>query len=129
MIVGKKADPEFLRKIQDLAEAHHPRMQLDQLNAYHFGPKYLVELEVVMPESTTLRESHDVGILLQHKIEGLEDVERCFVHIDYQLRVHDDHDPEVPIEEKLYGGPSGPTPRAESLTSEKSDSLFRNLSA
>lgn len=112
MIVGKRADPEFLRKVQAMAEAHHPQMQLDQLNAYHFGPRYLVELEVVMPESTTLRESHDVGITLQHKIETLEEVQRCFVHIDYQLRIHDDHDPEVPIDAKLYGGPRRASPRA-----------------
>jgi len=111
MIVGKRADPETLRKIQSIAE-EMPSMQLDQLCAYHFGPRYLVEIEVVMPESTTLRESHDEGIKLQHKIEMLEDVERCFVHIDYQLRECDDHDPEVPIEAKLYGGPRPGSPRA-----------------
>lgn len=113
MIVGKRADPDFLQKVYNIVEGHDHRMQLDQLNAYHFGPKYLVELEVVMPESTTLRDSHDCGILLQHKIEMLEEVERCFVHIDYQMRLHDDHDPEVPIDAKLYGGPCRSSPRAE----------------
>ncbi|CAE7622798.1 MTP4 [Symbiodinium sp. CCMP2592] len=112
MIVGKKADPDFLQKVFGIVEIHDRRMQLDQLSAYHFGPKYLVELEVVMPESTTLRDSHDCGILLQHKIETLEEVERCFVHIDYQMRLHDDHDPEVPIDAKLYGGPCGTSPRS-----------------
>jgi len=111
MLVGKRADPEFLSKIQSLAEAHHAKMQLDQVCAYHFGPRYLVEIEVVMPENTTLRDSHDAGITLQHEVENLEDVERCFVHIDYQLRQHDDHDPEVPIEAKLYGGPRPGSPR------------------
>merc|ERR1712151_15694 len=62
MIVGKKAEPEFLRMIQELAEAHHPCVTLDEMKAYHFGPKYLVELEVVMPEETPLRESHDIGV-------------------------------------------------------------------
>lgn len=111
MIIGKRADPETLLKIQTMALEHHPQMQLDQLCAYHFGPRYLVEVEVVMPESTTLRESHDEGIKLQHKIEMLDDVERCFVHIDYQLRECDDHDPDVPIEAKLYGGPRPGSPR------------------
>lgn len=112
MIVGKRADTDFVRTVMSVAQLHDSRMQLDQLNAYHFGPKYLVELEVVMPEYTTLRESHDAGIALQHKIEMLDEVERCFVHIDYQLRPHDDHDPKVPIEEKLYGGPCRDSPRA-----------------
>ena len=47
---------------------------MDVVRAYHFGPKFLVEIEIVMPEETPLRESHDVGILLQHKIERLEEV-------------------------------------------------------
>lgn len=111
LLVGKAADPETLRTIQGMAEQHDPNMQLDQICAYHFGPRYLVEIEVVMPETTTLRESHDAGISLQHKIEQLEDVERCFVHIDYQLRECDDHDPEVPLEAKLYGGPRPGSPR------------------
>eukprot|EP00435_Cladocopium_sp_Y103_P035843 s2551_g9.t1 len=51
MIVGKRADPDFLQKVYSIVEGHDTRMQMDQLNAYHFGPKYLVELEVVMPEA------------------------------------------------------------------------------
>eukprot|EP00434_Breviolum_minutum_P018736 symbB.v1.2.016533.t1/scaffold1259.1/size128245/1 len=46
MIVGKRADPDFLQKVYNIVEGHDTRMQLDSLNAYHFGPKYLVELEV-----------------------------------------------------------------------------------
>lgn len=114
MIVGKKADPEVLKKIQDLA-LQDTKMDLDSLRAYHFGPKYLVEVEVVMPEHTTLRESHDAGIILQHKVELLEEVERCFVHIDYQRREHDDHDPGVPLQWKLY---NGPTPKNSPKNSE-----------
>lgn len=106
MIVGKRAAPDFLQRIRNFAEAHHPQMQLDHLRAYHFGPKYLVELEVVMPLATTLRESHDAGITLQHKVELLEEVERCFVHIDYTHRENDDHDPGVPIQDKVYSSDS-----------------------
>lgn len=115
MIVGKRADPDFLRSIQNMAEQHDSRMQLDTLCAYHFGAKYLVEIEVVMHESTQLRDSHDAGIKLQHKIETLEDVERCFVHIDYQLREHDDHDPTVDVAEKVYGGTPQIAPRLPKL--------------
>ena len=73
-----------LELVRDLAETHDPSVSLDTVRAYHFGPRFLVELELVMDEHTPLRESHDCGILLQHKIEALPSVERCFVHIDYQ---------------------------------------------
>jgi cation diffusion facilitator family transporter len=115
MLVGKKADDDFLESIQDLAMNHHPEMQLDTLRAYHFGPKYLVELEMVMSETTILRKSHDIGVSLQHKVEELDDVQRCFVHIDYQLREHDDHDPSVPLAEKLHGAKPGQQQAAERI--------------
>merc|ERR1719375_1351797 len=114
LIVGKRADPDFLWKVQAICQEHGKEegdMQLDQLCAYHFGPRYLVEIEMVMPEATTLRESHDAGIRLQHKIELLEETERCFVHIDYHFRDEDDHDKHVPLEKKVYGGSLADAPR------------------
>ena len=38
-------------------------------------------MEIVLPGDMTVRESHDIALALQHKIEGLEDVERAFVHV------------------------------------------------
>lgn len=63
----------------------HPRHRtqnasLDVVRAYHFGPKFLVEIEIVMAEETPLRESHDVGILLQHKIERLPEASHTPPH-------------------------------------------------
>lgn len=102
MIVGKSADPAFLDEVREMAETHDPAANVDVLRAYHFGPKFLVEVEIVMAEDTPLRESHDVGVTLQHKIERLEEVERCFVHVDYQYRDVDDHDPKTPIGYKTF---------------------------
>jgi hypothetical protein len=50
-----------------------------------------VELEVVLPKDTLLFESHDLGMELQYAIESREEVERCFVHIDYESRPYDEH--------------------------------------
>ena len=95
MIIGRSADAEFLDVVREMAETHDPGALLDCMRAYHFGPKFLVEVEIVMAEDTLLRDSHDCGIMLQHKIESLPEVERCFVHIDYQQREVDDHDPKA----------------------------------
>eukprot|EP00929_Paragymnodinium_shiwhaense_P097727 TRINITY_DN59343_c0_g1_i1.p1 TRINITY_DN59343_c0_g1~~TRINITY_DN59343_c0_g1_i1.p1 ORF type:complete len:408 (-),score=69.26 TRINITY_DN59343_c0_g1_i1:108-1331(-) len=105
LLLGKTAEPEFLEKVRELAASQVPLVTLDAVRAYYFGPKFLVEIDVVMAPSTPLAESHDVGVALQHKIECLEDCERCFVHIDYQRRQVDDHDPKVPLAEKI--GKSG----------------------
>jgi len=44
-----------------------------------------VEMEIVLPGTMTLMESHDIGLALQHKIEGLSYVERAFVHVSYSF--------------------------------------------
>jgi divalent metal cation (Fe/Co/Zn/Cd) transporter len=38
-------------------------------------------MEIVLPGTMTVMESHDIALALQHKIESLEDVERAFVHV------------------------------------------------
>jgi hypothetical protein len=52
-----------------------------------------------MDESTPLKISHDVAQTLQRKIEGLADVERAFVHVDYEDE-HDVHEEHKPLYEK-----------------------------
>jgi hypothetical protein len=48
-----------------------------------------------MDPETKLRESHDVSQELQRKLEGLADVERAFVHVDYDYHhdVNEEHRP------------------------------------
>ena len=90
-LTGKSAPEEFIQELCDLANAFDDRLTVDTVRAYHFGPKFLVEIEIVMDASTLLFESHDLGMDLQYEIEGREEVERCFVHIDYQARPYDEH--------------------------------------
>jgi len=90
-LTGKSAPDDFLEELTDLAEHFDERLLVDTCRAYHFGPKFLVELEVVMPSDTLLKESHDLGMELQYEIEAREEVERCFVHIDYESREYDEH--------------------------------------
>ena len=90
-LTGRSAPAELIEELMHLAEHFDERLLLDTCRAYHFGPKFLVELEVVMPSDTLLKESHDLGMELQYEIEAREEVERCFVHIDYESRDYDEH--------------------------------------
>ena len=101
LLVGKAADTEFVDAVRQCVQSQDPTLEVDTVRAYHFGPKFLVEVELLMPPDTPLMKSHDTGIAVQHRIESLDDCERCFVHIDYQHRDFDDHDPEVPVQHKL----------------------------
>jgi cation diffusion facilitator family transporter len=53
------------------------------LQAYHSGDKLNVEVDIVLDEGTSLRDSHDLGESLQYVIESVPNVDRAFVHMDY----------------------------------------------
>jgi len=77
------ASKEFLATLRTVAENHHPDAQIDCCRAYHFGQKYLVEIECIVHEETTVKVAHAIALSLQHKVEDFAEVERCFVHLDH----------------------------------------------
>ena len=52
--------------------------------AYYAGDKLNVEVDVVLDERMTLRDSHDLGESLQYVLESVPTVDRAFVHLDYR---------------------------------------------
>ncbi|GMH42176.1 hypothetical protein BSKO_10095 [Bryopsis sp. KO-2023] len=90
-IIGLGAPPDFVEKLKGIANSHDEELELDVVRAYHFGMKYFVELDVVVPGNMTVTDSHDVAVGLQMKIELLPNVERAFVHVDYQKREDPEH--------------------------------------
>lgn len=83
---GYKAPPDFLQKITWLTLQHSPLIQkIDTVRAFHFGTSFLVEVEIILPETMSLKEAHDIGDSLWYKLESLPEVERAFVHLDYTV--------------------------------------------
>ncbi|KAI0867642.1 cation efflux family-domain-containing protein [Hypoxylon argillaceum] len=90
LLVGKSASGDFISKLIYLTMTHDARiLKVDTCRAYHAGQRCYVEVDIIMHMDTPLKISHDVSQSLQRKFEGLSDVERAFVHVDYD----DDHDP------------------------------------
>ncbi|GAB4851519.1 Metal tolerance protein 4 [Ancistrocladus abbreviatus] len=97
-LVGKAAPPEFLQKITYLVIRHHSQIKrVDTVRAYTFGVLYFVEVDIELPEDLPLKEAHGIGESLQIKIERLPEVERAFVHLDFEC----DHKPEHSVLSKL----------------------------
>ncbi|KAI1769429.1 hypothetical protein GGR53DRAFT_474361 [Hypoxylon sp. FL1150] len=100
LLVGKSAPKEFVSKLIYMSMTHDPLVQkVDTCRAYHAGQKYYVEVDIVMDPDLPLKVSHDVSQSLQRKLEGLSDVERAFVHVDYNDD-HDIHEEHKPLYEK-----------------------------
>ena len=103
-LTGHSAQPAMLQKLLWVCLNHDTRIQfIDTLRAYHFGFHFLVEAHIVLPPNMTLEEAHDIGESLQRKLESYSDVERAFVHIDYDY----EHHPSV--EHKIGHGHSADT--------------------
>jgi cation diffusion facilitator family transporter len=92
LLAGKSAPHEFLQLlIYNAATFSNEIQQVDTVRAYHSGPNYFVEIDVVMDAETTLGRAHDIAQLLQDKIEVLPNVERAFVHIDHETTHAPEH--------------------------------------
>jgi len=91
LLIGVTADTPMLQHITYISMTHSPLiLSLDTVRAWHSGPRLIVEVDIVIDQNQTVKESHDVAESLQIKLESLPDVERCYVHIDYET----DHAPE-----------------------------------
>lgn len=100
LLVGKSAPREFISKLVYMSMTHDPQiLKVDTCRAYHAGQKYYVEVDVIMDQNVPLKISHDVSQSLQRKLEGLADVERAFVHVDYEDS-HDINEEHKPLYEK-----------------------------
>ncbi|BFZ23391.1 hypothetical protein BsWGS_26431 [Bradybaena similaris] len=87
VLTGHTAKPSFLSQLTFLCINHHPKIKhVDTVRAFHFGNDFLVEVDIILPEKMTLEEAHNIGETLQHRLEGVPEVERAFVHLDYEFR-------------------------------------------
>ncbi|KAG0129221.1 hypothetical protein HOY82DRAFT_488392 [Tuber indicum] len=92
LLVGVTADRSLLRLITYISMTHSPLItQIDTVRAYHSGPRIIVEVDVVMSATTALQLTHDVAEELQVKLESLPDVERAYVHVDYETSHKPEH--------------------------------------
>lgn len=89
-LVGQSAPPEVLQKLTYLVTRHPRVKRVDTVRAYTFGVLYFVEVDIELPEDLSLKEAHAIGETLQVKLEKLPEVERAFVHLDFEC----DHKPE-----------------------------------
>ncbi|KAF5324098.1 hypothetical protein D9619_011202 [Psilocybe cf. subviscida] len=90
-LAGKAAPHEFMQLLTYKAATFSEAIErVDTVRAYHSGPNYFVEVDIVMDGASTLYTAHDLSQSLQDKLESLPGVERAFVHVDYET----DHTPE-----------------------------------
>jgi cation diffusion facilitator family transporter len=92
ILTGRSASKEFLQQLTFLCWNHHPEIKaIDTVRAYHLALGYLVEVDVILDPNMPLKEAHDIGESLQEKLEQFPNVERAFVHLDYEGQHKPEH--------------------------------------
>lgn len=92
LLVGVVADVETQQLITYVCLTHSDLIQqIDTVRVYHSGPRLIAEVDIVMAAETTLQVLHDVAEDLQIKLESLPDIERAYVHVDYETTHKPEH--------------------------------------
>ncbi|KAL2157062.1 hypothetical protein VTH06DRAFT_7061 [Thermothelomyces fergusii] len=92
LLVGIVGPVETQQLITYVCVTHSPAIrQIDTVRVYHSGPRLIAEVDVVMDPDATLQETHDIAEELQVKLESLPDVERAYVHVDYETTHKPEH--------------------------------------
>lgn len=98
LLVGVSGPVDMHQLLTYTCLTHSPDIiAIDTVRCYHSGPRMIAEVDVVMSPEMSLRETHDVAEELQIKIESLPDIERAYVHVDYETT----HKPEHALKKDL----------------------------
>ena len=92
-LIGRTAPLEFLAKLIYLIWNHHEDIKyINTVRAYTFSSdQYFVEVGIVLPQYTSLHDTHAIDETLQVKLEQLPEVARAFVHMDYEYTHKPEH--------------------------------------
>ncbi|GAA5822040.1 hypothetical protein JCM5353_006209 [Sporobolomyces roseus] len=91
-LAGAAAPLEFQQLVIYKAMTFAQQIEaIDTCVVYHNGPRYVVEVDLVMSGETPLRVAHDVSQALQDKLEEMPQVDRAFVHVDHETSHSPEH--------------------------------------
>ena len=86
-LTGSAVSDRILQKVLLLAWRFAPVVEgYKTLTAYHAGDGVWVEVDVIMKEGEKVGRAHDVAETLQYCLEGLREVDRAFVSVDYSAQ-------------------------------------------
>ncbi|MCM2324953.1 MAG: cation diffusion facilitator family transporter [Candidatus Woesearchaeota archaeon] len=81
-LMGKSASDELMHKIRLMTLGINGIKGINDLRAHYVGNRVHVEIHVEVNKSITTKKSHDLGKIVQRKIESMPNVCRAFIHID-----------------------------------------------
>ena len=80
-------EPSFLQRITHVVFNYRPDVvtKIDSVRAVHYGTRYFAEVDIGLPGAMPLAVAHDIGAELQTKLEDIDEIERAYVHLDFEF--------------------------------------------
>ena len=80
---GSVASSEEVSKCLYLVTRFNSVRSVSAFELFHAGDDFIAEADVVLPQSISLKEAHDLGEIITYCTESVEGVERAYIHLDY----------------------------------------------
>ncbi len=86
-LTGRSAEPFFLQRLTHVIYNYRPDVvtKIDSIQAIHHGTNFFAEVDIGLPPDMPLAMAHDIGEKLQNQLEAIDDIERAFVHLDFEF--------------------------------------------
>jgi cation diffusion facilitator family transporter len=81
-LTGRGADPQLSQKIAEIARHVEGVVDVHRVVADYVGPRLRVDMHIDVEGSVTLEKAHEIGEQVQAQVEGLQDVDLAFVHVE-----------------------------------------------
>jgi divalent metal cation (Fe/Co/Zn/Cd) transporter len=85
LLTSTIATPSQLSNITYIAFHTKAIIFVDTVMAYSVGSRLQVEVDIGLERDMPLFQAHDIGEALTLRLEKLDDVERAFVHLDFEF--------------------------------------------
>ncbi len=81
-LMGKAASSEVISRIRRNILEIKGIKGINELRAHYVGSRIQVEIHVEVNKKIDTKKSHDLGKVVQRKIESMPEISRAFIHID-----------------------------------------------
>lgn len=81
-LMGKSADKELVEEIISESLNINGVIGYNDLRSYYVGNKFHIEIHIEVDKNLTTDKSHDIGKMVEHKLESNDKISKVFVHID-----------------------------------------------
>jgi cation diffusion facilitator family transporter len=81
-LMGVPPSENLFEKIEEHAKSVPGVIGLNDVRAHYVGTQIEAEVHIYVNNKLNIRKAHDLGKVVQKKVEGIPDISRAFIHID-----------------------------------------------